>query len=93
LRFTDSERLIGDSDKLQYSSNPVNTYEDNQSAVTVQVFEGERKFTRDCNILGKFNLSGIPPAPCDVPKIEISFDVDSNGILNVTAQEKGTETF
>merc|ERR1711988_1270207 len=58
--------------------------------VCIQVFEGERKFTRDCNLLGKFNLEGIPPAPRGVPQIEVSFDVDANGILNVSAVEKGT---
>ena len=46
--------------------------------------------TRDCNLLGKFNLEGIPPAPCGVPQIEVTFDIDANGIMNVSAQDKGT---
>ena len=56
----------------------------------LKVFEGERTMTRDNNILGKFELSGIPPAPRGIPQIEVSFDVDANGILNVTAVDKST---
>lgn len=66
------------------------TAEDNQSAVTIQVAQGEREFVRDNKVLGQFNLDGIAPAPRGLPQIEVTFDIDANGILNVSAKDKNT---
>jgi molecular chaperone DnaK len=66
------------------------TAEDNQSAVTIRCFQGEREMAADNKLLGNFDLTGIPPAPRGVPQIEVTFDIDANGIVNVSAKDKGT---
>lgn len=84
-------RLIERNSSIPCSKSQVfSTYADNQPAVTIQVYEGERAMTRDNNLLGKFDLTGIAPAPRGVPQIEVTFDIDANGILNVQATDKST---
>jgi molecular chaperone DnaK len=71
-------------------SQTYSTADDNQQAVTIRVFQGEREMAADNKILGQFDLVGIPPAPRGVPQIEVTFDIDANGIVNVSARDKGT---
>jgi molecular chaperone DnaK len=71
-------------------SQVFSTAEDNQNAVTIRVFQGEREMAADNKLLGQFDLVGIPPAPRGMPQVEVTFDIDANGIVNVSAKDKGT---
>ena len=84
-------RLIDRNTTIPTKKSQVfSTADDNQSAVTIKVYQGEREMAADNKVLGEFNLEGIPPAPRGVPQIEVTFDIDANGIVNVSAKDKAT---
>ena len=84
-------RLIDRNTTIPTNKSQIfSTAEDNQSAVTIRVFQGEREMAADNKMLGQFNLEHIPPAPRGMPQIEVTFDIDANGIVSVSAKDKGT---